>query len=194
MAVVLAALPLLFDNVTIFGITFDQFWVGVFAQGIALAIIYLSYTLVTGEGGMISLCQITLAGIGAFAAARLAAEAGWPVWLAILVGAVFAVPFGLLVVLPSLRIGDLYLALLTIGFALLVEQFVWTRNEYENFGAGVQIARPFGIGITDRLEMYAIVAVVFAIAAFAIVNLKRARRGSCSRPSARASRRRRRAA
>ncbi len=177
MAVVLAALPLLFDNVTIFGITFDQFWVGVFAQGIALAIIYLSYTLVTGEGGMISLCQITLAGIGAFAAARLAAEAGWPVWLAILVGAVFAVPFGLLVALPSLRIGDLYLALLTIGFALLVEQFVWTRNEYENFGAGVQIARPFGIGITDRLEMYAIVAVVFAVVAFAIVNLKRATSG-----------------
>ena len=89
----------------------------------------------------------------------------------------FAVPFGLLVALPSLRIGDLYLALLTIGFALLVEQFVWTRNEYENFGAGVQIARPFGIGITDRLEMYAIVAVVFAIAAFAIVNLKRATSG-----------------
>jgi hypothetical protein len=58
-----------------------------------------------------------------------------------------------------------------------VEQFVWTRNEYENFGAGVQIARPFGIGITDRLEMYAIVAVVFAIAAFAIVNLKRATSG-----------------
>lgn len=177
MAVVLVALPLLFDNVTIAGITFDQFWVGVFAQGIALAIIYLSYTLVTGEGGLISLCQITLAGIGAFAAARLAAEAGWPVWLAILAGAFFAIPFGLLVALPSLRIGDLYLALLTIGFALLVEQFVWTRNEYENFGAGVQIARPFGIAITDRLEMYAIVAVVFAIAAFAIVNLKRATSG-----------------
>jgi ABC-type branched-subunit amino acid transport system permease subunit len=177
MALVLVALPLLFDNVTIGGITFDQFWVGVFAQGIALAIIYLSYTLVTGEGGLISLCQITLAGIGAFAAARIAAEAGWPVWLAILFGAAFAVPFGLLVALPSLRIGDLYLALLTIGFALLVEQFVWTRNEYENFGAGVQIARPFGIGITDRIEMYAIVAVVFAIVAFAIVNLKRATSG-----------------
>jgi len=101
--------------------------------------------------------------------------------VAILAGAVFAVPFGLLVAMPSLRIGDLYLALLTIGFALLVEQFVWTRNEYENFGAGVQIARPFGIGITDRLEMYAIVAVVFSIAAFAIVNLKRATSGLVSR-------------
>jgi branched-chain amino acid transport system permease protein len=177
MAVVLVALPLLFDNVEIFGVTFDQFWIGVFAQGVALAIIYLSYTLVTGEGGLISLCQITLAGIGAFGTARLAAEAGWPVWLAILVGGLIAVPFGLLVALPSLRIGDLYLALLTLGFALLIEQFIWTRNEYENFGAGLHIDRPFGIQITDRVEMYAIVAVVFAVVAFAIVNLKRATSG-----------------
>ena len=177
MAVVLAALPLLFDNVTIFGVTFDQFWIGVFAQGMALAVIYLSYTLVTGEGGLISLCQITLAGIGAFAAARLAAEAGWPMWLAILAGALIAVPFGLLVALPSLRIGDLYLALFTLGFALLVEQLIWTRDEYDNFGAGIRMDRPFGLQITDRVEMYAIVAVVFAVVAFAIVNLKRATSG-----------------
>jgi branched-chain amino acid transport system permease protein len=177
MAVVLVALPVLFDNVEIFGVSFDQFWIGVFAQGMALAVIYLSYTLVTGEGGLISLCQITLAGIGAFAAARLAAEAGWPVWLAILVGALIAVPFGLLVALPSLRIGDIYLALLTLGFALLIEQFIWTRNTYENFGAGIHMNRPFGLQITDRVEMYAIVAVVFAVVAFMIVNLKRATSG-----------------
>ena len=141
MAAALTALPLLFNDFWIF----DSFWIGVFAQGVALAVIYLSYTLVTGEGALISLCQITLAGIGAFAAARLAAEAGWPVWLAILVGALIAVPFGLLVALPSLRIGDLYLALLTLGFALVIEQVVWQRPEYDNFGAGLKIARPFGL-------------------------------------------------
>jgi branched-chain amino acid transport system permease protein len=177
MAIALVALPLLFNDVTVLGVSFDQFWIGVFAQGVALAIIYLSYTLVTGEGGLISLCQITLAGIGAFGAARLAAEAGWPVWLAILAGALIAVPFGLLVALPSLRIGDLYLALLTLGFALLVEQFIWTRDEYDNFGAGIKIERPFGLQIGDRLQMYAIVAVVFAVVAVAIVNLKRATSG-----------------
>lgn len=173
MAAALTALPLVFNDLWIF----DSFWIGVFAQGIALAVIYLSYTLVTGEGALISLCQITLAGIGAFAAARLAAEAGWPVWLAILVGALIAVPFGLLVAIPSLRIGDLYLALLTLGFALVIEQVVWQRPEYDNFGAGLKIARPFGLQITDRLEMYAIVAVVFAVVGLLIVNMKRATSG-----------------
>ena len=173
MAVVLTAIPLLFDDFWIF----DSFWIGVFAEGVALAVIYLSYTLVTGEGGLISLCQITLAGIGAFGAARLATDAGWPIWLAILVGGLIAVPFGLLVALPSLRIGDLYLALFTLGFALLIEQVVWVRPEYDNYGQGVNLDRPFGLGITDRVEMYAIVAVVFAVVAFMIVNLKRATSG-----------------
>jgi branched-chain amino acid transport system permease protein len=176
-AVVLALLPVLFDNVTLFGVSFDNFWIGVFAQGMALSIIFLSYTMVTGEGGMISLCQITLAGIGAFAAARLAAEAGLEPWAAILVGAAIAVPFGLLVALPSLRIGDLYLALLTIGFALLIEQFIWNRDEYDNFGAGLPVPRPFDLGITDRVEMYAVLAVVFGVLALLIVNLKRATAG-----------------
>ena len=98
-------------------------------------------------------------------------------WLAILVGALIAVPFGLLVALPSLRIGDLYLALLTLGFALVIEQSVWQRPEYDNFGAGLKIARPFGLQITDRLEMYAIVAVVFAVVGLLIVNMKRATSG-----------------
>ena len=173
MALALAALPLLFDDFWIF----DSFWIGVFAQGMALSIVFLSFTMVTGEGGLISLCQVTLAGIGAFGAARLASEAGWPVWLAILAGAVIAVPFGLLVALPSLRIGDLYLALLTLGFALLVEQLVWIRPEYDNFGAGVILDRPFGLEVGDRVEMYAIVAGVFAVAALVIVNLKRATSG-----------------
>ncbi len=172
-AIVLALLPVLFDNFWIF----DQFWIGVFAQGLALAIVFLSYTMVTGEGGMISLCQITLAGIGAFAAARLAAEAGFPAWAAILVGALIAVPFGLLVALPSLRIGDLYLALLTLGFALLIEQFVWIRSEYDNFGAGLPVPRPFSLEITDRIQMYAVLAVVFGVIALLIVNLKRATAG-----------------
>ncbi len=41
-----------------------------------------SYTLVTGEGGMLWLCQITFAGVGALATAQFATEHGWPVLLA----------------------------------------------------------------------------------------------------------------
>ena len=163
-------------------IVFDNYWLNVFTVGVALSIIFLSFTLVTGEGGLISLAQITFAGLGAFFAARFADSAdvwniGMPVWLAILLGALVAVPFGLALALPSLRIGDLYLALLTLGFALLIEEFMWKRVEFDNFGAGRLLGKPFGIGLDDRLSMYIVVTAVFLICALIIVNLKRATAG-----------------
>ena len=163
-------------------VAFDSYWLNIFTVGMALAIVYLSYTLVAGEGGIISLAQVTFAGIGAFAAARFTDTAdawhlGVPVWVAILIAALVAVPFGLLVALPSLRIGDLYLALLTVGFALLVQEFVWKRVEFENFGAGRLLARPFGITLDDRVAMYALVTAVFLVCALVIVNLRRATSG-----------------
>ena len=163
-------------------LVFDSYWVSIFTVGVALGIIFLSFTLVTGEGGIISLAQITFAGIGAFAAARLADSAdafhvGMPVWLAILVGAFVAVPFGLLLALPTLRIGDLYLALFTVGFALLVQEFIWKRVEFENFGAGRLLGHPFGIGFDDRTSMYVVVVSVFLVCAWLIVNVKRATAG-----------------
>ena len=96
-------------------------------------------------------------------------------------------PFGLLIALPSLRIGDLYLAMLTIGFALVIEQLVWIRPEYDNGGLGLTFAKPFGLQFTgestflvtlaDRTWMYLIVALVFGVLALLVVNLKRATTG-----------------
>ena len=54
---------------------------------------------------------------------------------------------------------------------------MWIRTEYDNFGAGLPVPRPFNLGITDRIEMYAVVAVIFAVVALLIVNLKRATAG-----------------
>jgi branched-chain amino acid transport system permease protein len=163
-------------------IVFDNYWLNVFTVGAALSIVFLSFTLVTGEGGLISLAQITFAGLGAFFAARFADSAdvwniGMPVWLAILLGALVVVPFGLALALPSIRIGDLYLALLTLGFALLIEEFMWKRPEFENFGAGRLLGKPFGIGFDDRLGMYVVVVTVFLICSLLIVNVKRATAG-----------------
>ena len=40
------------------------YWVALIGEGFAYGIAFLSYTLITGEAGVISLCQITYAGIG----------------------------------------------------------------------------------------------------------------------------------
>ena len=112
------------------------YWVGVMAAGFAYAIILLSWTIVTGEGGMLWLCQITFAGVGALTTAQLANNHGWPVLLAVLAGGVVALVMGIVVGLLSIRLGDLYVALVTLTFGLLMENLVFTLPSFVNQGSG----------------------------------------------------------
>ena len=64
-----------------------------------------------------------------------------------------------------------------MGFALLIQEFVWKRVEFENFGAGRLLGKPFGIGFDDRTSMYFVVVAVFLVCAWLIVNVKRATAG-----------------
>ena len=63
-------------------------WENVFNAGLAFSIIFLSITLITGMGGQLSLCQATLAGVGAFTAGQLANHLGLSLLVGGLVGAV----------------------------------------------------------------------------------------------------------
>ena len=78
----------LFAGICLLPLIFKPYWLGLMATGVCLAIIFISYTLVTGEGGMLWLCQITFAGVGALATGQLATEHGWPVLAAVIGGGV----------------------------------------------------------------------------------------------------------
>src|SRR5690606_24493817 len=79
-----------FGIVAILPLVLSPFWAALVGLAAATGIALLSYTLVTGEGGMIWLSQITFAGVGALTTGQLATEHGWPLLLAILVGGVIA--------------------------------------------------------------------------------------------------------
>jgi len=174
-ALVLLSAPLWLNNL----------WIGVVSQGVALGVLFLTFTVVTGEGGMVSLAQISLAGIGAFGAARLADEASFPVWGAVLAGALIAVPIGMLVAALSLRLGGLYLALATLAFSELIRHMVFSSGNLNNFGSGIVIARPeiFGIDFSDsslgpgRDNFYILLIIVFGIVALGVINLRRSTTG-----------------
>jgi branched-chain amino acid transport system permease protein len=164
-------------------------WAGVYYQGAAFAVIFLSFAFVSGEGGMISLCQITFAGIGGIAAAQLAATLHWPVALAVLCAGLIALPVGLLVGFLGAVLGDIYFALVTLAFGLLIENVVFTINRFANYGSGVIIARP-GFAAGDLALTYCIL-VVFVFFAVVLTNLRRSTPGlgaGVTRSSSRAAR------
>ena len=129
---IVGALPLILEG----------YWVGLIAQAFAYAVIFLSWTIVTGEGGMLWLCQITFAGVGALTTAQLANHYGWPVLASVLVGGIIAAAMGAIVGFLSIRLGDLYVALVTLTFGLLMENLVFTLPSFVNQGLGLTLNRP----------------------------------------------------
>jgi branched-chain amino acid transport system permease protein len=165
--------------VVVVSLLLPGFWVGIVGSGVCLSIALLSYSVVTGQAGIISLCQISFAGIGAVMTAQLASDNHWPGLLALLAGGLVAVPVALLVALLAVRLGDLYVALATLGFALLMDNLVFPIDHFDQQGAGKFVDRPvlgpihFG---GDKSFLYLALAVFVALALL-VRNLRRSGTG-----------------
>jgi branched-chain amino acid transport system permease protein len=144
--------------------------VGLVAAGLAIAIVFLSYTLLTGEGGIISLCQISFAGIGALATGQMSSVYHLPVLLGVIIGAGIAGAGGLIVGALTVRMGNLYVALATLTFGLLLSGIVFRFDRFLQFGAGVTVTRPHFIA-PDRDFAYFMLA-VFVVVGIAMVAIR----------------------
>ena len=152
------------------------YWVGLTAQAFAFAVIFLSWTLVTGEGGMLWLCQITFAGVGALTTAEFANHHGWPVLAAVVAGGIVAMALGALIGFLSIRLGDLYVALVTLTFGLLIENLVFTLPTFVNQGLG-RDPQPTGLRHARTSPIAYLCLAVFVIVSLFIVNLRRSTTG-----------------
>jgi branched-chain amino acid transport system permease protein len=114
-------------------------WEDVFNSGLALSTVLLSITLITGMAGQLSLCQATLAGVGAFTSAQLAIHLGLNMLVGGLVGAVFAAVIAVLLALLSLRLRGLGLALMTLAAALLFDNSFFSSTYLTGGSGGLSV-------------------------------------------------------
>ncbi|MCZ4119153.1 ABC transporter permease subunit [Streptomyces sp. H39-S7] len=117
------------------------FWSGLLTQGLAISLVFVSFTLVTGLGAMVSLAQATFV-TGAALVAGLLMSHGWPFVAAAAVGTCAAAVLGALVALPALRLGGRSLALATLALAFLADQVLFQLGWLRNGDAGWSIPRP----------------------------------------------------
>jgi branched-subunit amino acid ABC-type transport system permease component len=114
-------------------------WETVFNNGLTYSIVLLSITLITGMAGQLSLCQASLAGIGAFTAAQLANHLGLNLLVGGLVGAALAAAVAVVLALLSLRLKGLGLALMTLAAALLFDATIFNETSITGGPEGVSI-------------------------------------------------------
>jgi len=155
----------------------NQDYAGAMITTMAMAIVLLSVVVVTGYGGQISLCQFALAGLGVFIAGRLTAGLHVPLFLSILVAVIAAILAGLVVGIPALRSRGVSLAVLTLGFAVVLEEEVFNNSSLVSmFGDTVGPIKIFGLDLDATLYpmRYAtFAAVIFVLLAILVAKIRR---------------------
>jgi len=151
------------------------------------AVLCLSYVVVTGFVGQISLAQLAIAGVAGFLTARLGTQAGIPFPLAPALAVLAAGAVGVLAGVPALRIRGMTLAIATLAFATTTEELVFKSSAFTAGLGGTTVPRPelFGLdlGIQGRGDAYPRVAFGFLVLGVLValivvaLNLRRAGTG-----------------
>ena len=139
------------------------------------ALAVLGLNMVTGYSGQISLGHGAFYAIGAYTTVLLIEHAGWSFWPTLPVSAAVCALVGFGVGFPALRLGGLYLALVTFSLAVAVPQIL-KHKAIEGWTGGVQglfITKPeppawLPVALTADQWMYlvalGVAAVVYALA------------------------------
>ncbi|WP_322106393.1 branched-chain amino acid ABC transporter permease [Paraburkholderia sp. J41] len=148
------------------------------AQAATMIVFALSYNLLLGETGLLSLGHAAPAGLGALAAAQVFSRHALPLPLLPLVGAAGGAAFGALLALVAARRAGTAFAMITLGVGELVAAAAWALPDWFGGEAGVAIDRAGGPAVAgwtfgpDR-EAYWLIAAWCLLACAAIYALSR---------------------
>jgi branched-chain amino acid transport system permease protein len=153
-----------------------------FSQVLYIAIAAMGLNLLTGFNGQVSIGHGAFFGVGAFTTAILVVDYGWMIELTIPVAAVAAAVVGVVIGFPALRIKGLYLALITLGLAVLFP--VLTGRFVEGPG-GVPLLQPsrsevssyFPSVLADDQYRYFVCLAILVVLLLGAHNLMRSRAG-----------------
>jgi branched-subunit amino acid ABC-type transport system permease component len=152
--------------------------------GVAYSAAILSLVVVTGMSGQFSLAQAGFMGVGAFAAAHLAASFHLPLPLMVPLGGLAAVPVGLLTGVVTLRAGGVLTAVVTLGIGAALSSLFFAADV--NGGAtGSMALRRSGVLESSLVYCWFEILVVGLLIAFvcALRNRRTGRRMAAVRES-----------
>ena len=157
----------------------DDFWLGLTTRGLAFSLVFLSFVIVAGMGGMVSLAQTAFVTSAALTAGLLVDRYDAP-WLVALAGGVaVAVVLGLAVTLPALRLGGLSLALATLALAYVGEKVLFSWEWLGNGQSGWALPRPAlgPLDLADDRTFAVTLLVLVLLVALVIRNVDRSPTG-----------------
>jgi branched-chain amino acid transport system permease protein len=159
--------------------SFNPYWTATLAAGIAFAVTFLSFSISTGNGGILCLGQAGIAAFGAIVAGRLASEAGFSLPLSMVIAVLCAAFCGVVLGAVGTRLDEVGFALVTLAFALFCQTFAFNLQALIPL-AGVNYPN-FQIGSLNPSQSDILLgAIIFAVLALGVSWFRRSRFGQVS--------------
>ncbi|GMV02663.1 MAG: ABC transporter permease [Burkholderiales bacterium] len=172
LAVLLIALYLLPDWV-------PYFYVFVATRILLMGLFAASFNLIFGYGGMLSFGHAAFFGAGAYTSALALLHLGWPLVAVIAAAMIASALLAWLIGAFCVRLDEVYFAMLTLAFGMMVYAIVHQWRSVTNGSDGIAGFAPGGFGfwldlqLADPAVYYRVVLVVVAIAALVLHRITR---------------------
>ncbi|MFM7872172.1 MAG: branched-chain amino acid ABC transporter permease, partial [Actinomycetota bacterium] len=124
--------------VLLFGFSYD--WRQSTINTLVAVAIALSFVVLVGFVGQISLAQMTIAGTAGFFLSKYFSDFPFPIGP--IIGAFVAAIFGVIVSVPALRLRGVNLAVITLAAAVAIEQLVFNNKTFAGTTGALQVPPP----------------------------------------------------
>jgi len=145
-----------------------------------IAILAVSWDLLVGRTGQISMGHALFWGVGAYGAALLFQYFGWPVWMTIPITLLVGVGVAVAIGIPCLRVKGPYLALVTMCLPLAATGFLYYYSNVFHGDTGIALSKiwPISFGWTGHfVANYYLSLSLMAISAVIIYKVATSRTG-----------------
>ena len=155
-----------------------RFYVGELTYLFIVCIASLGLMVLIGYTGQVSLGHAAFMAIGAYAHAAMLA-AGVPLVVSLIAAAMIAGAVGGAIGIPAIRTTGLYLAMVTLAFAFIVEHVAGRWKALTGGFTGLSVPKPllFGLDVGTVTGFYYFTAAILIVVLLGLVNLMRSRTG-----------------
>ena len=142
------------------------------------AIVAVGLMLLTGFTGQLSFGHVGFFGIGSYTSAILVSK-GIPFLLALPAAGLLAAIIGIFVALPAIRLTGMYLMIMTLGFAFIVEEILarWESLTNGNMGLVVESASIGPLSFDSEFSFYYLALLILILTLIAARNILRSPTG-----------------
>jgi branched-chain amino acid transport system permease protein len=139
--------------VTIFPFVFSMYQTNILITALIYVVVGLGLNIVVGLAGLLDLGYVAFYAVGAYSYALLNYHFGVTFWMALPIGGLLGLIFGVLLGFPVLRLRGDYLAIVTLGFGEIIRLILENWNAFSFGPSGIaNIPKPSLFGLNLSLQ------------------------------------------